>query len=257
MKTFILILIFSLSCAQYEFAAEEPLWPSPLFPPPLPSGVNPTLVPVPVDGWFLRVQTNMKASRSRPYDLIFDGDSITDWLQTKGPDTWKKYYEPRKAYDFGIAGDQIEHVLWRLKVGQVDGLHPKLVVLMIGTNNFKTRDTDDQIAEGIHNLWHEYSSRLPEAKILALGIFPRSQHASDPLRARIIHINQMLSQIHDNPKVTFLDIGNKFLDAQGELTPEITPDFLHPSPKGYDIWAGAIEEEVSKVLPLPTPQPSQ
>ncbi len=251
MKTFIPLLIFSVLLSQQAPAAQEALWPTPLFPPPLAAGVNPTLVPIPVDGWFLRVQTNMKASRVGPHDLIFDGDSITDWLQTKGPDVWKKYYAPRKAFDFGIAGDQIEHLLWRLKVGQVDGLHPKLVVLMIGTNNFKTKDTDDQIVEGIHNLWHEYSMRLPDAKILALGIFPRSPHASDPLRARIIHINQMLGQIHDNPKVIFLDIGSKFLDAQGEITPEIMPDFLHPSPKGYEIWAQAIEGEVNKVLPLP------
>ena len=122
---------------------------------------------------------------------------------------------------------------------------------MIGTNNFKTSDTNEQIAEGIHNLWHEYGVRLPDAKILALGIFPRGPHATDPLRDRIIKINRMLGQYHDNPKVTFLDIGGKFLDPQGEISADILSDFLHPTPKGYGIWADAMESEVAKVLPLP------
>jgi beta-glucosidase len=250
----VLCALFSTLC---PLAAQETLWPTPPFPPPLAAGVNPTTVPIPVDGWFLRVQENIKNAKSRQVDLIFDGDSITDWLQYKGPEVWKKYYAPRQAFDFGIAGDQIEHVLWRLKEGQVDGLHPKLVVLLIGTNDFKTRDTDDQIAEGIHNLWHEYSTRLPEARFLTLGIFPRGPHATDPLRARIIHINEMLGQYHDNPKITYLDIGNKFLDAQGEILPDIMSDFLHPTPKGYEIWAQAIEDEVAKVIPLPVAEGAQ
>ena len=127
MKKLTLILSLAFFYSVHAFAADDSLWPNPVFPPPLPAGVNPAMVPVPVDGWFLRVQKNIQGAQGKPIDLVFDGDSITDWLFYKAPEIWKKYYAPRHGYDFGIAGDQIEHVLWRLKVGQVDGLHPKLV----------------------------------------------------------------------------------------------------------------------------------
>ncbi len=195
------------------------------------------------------VRKNFAMSKLKQIDLIFDGDSITAGWGGKGKQIWDKYYGTRNAFNFGISGDQIENVLWRLKVGQVDGLNPKLVVLMIGTNNFKTSDTDEQIAEGIHNLWREYTTRLPKAKILALGIFPRAAKSSDPFRGRVLHINQLLASFRDNPQVTFLDIGSKFLDSQGDISPDILSDFVHPTDKGYQIWADAIEAEVKKVLP--------
>ena len=216
-------------------------------PPVIPPGGNPTIVAASRDDWRARVQSNIDKVQGKPVDLVFDGDSITDFWQTKGRTVWDARYAKLNAADFGISADKVENLLWRLQHGQIDGLDPKLVVLMIGTNN-SARDTPEQIAEGIKNVVAEYLQRAPHARILLLAVFPRSAKAEDPIRAKIAQINQLISTPSD-PRVTYLDIGAKFLDAQGTLSPDIMPDMLHPSEKGYTIWADAIQSEIDKTFP--------
>src|SRR5579862_3979865 len=145
------------------------VWPLPVIAP----GANPATVATPRDEWVARVQASINQTKGKHYDLIFDGDSITDGWQGTGKNVWTQRYGTLSAMDFGISADKVENLLWRLQQGQVDGLDPKLVVLMIGTNN-TGRDNVDQIAEGISVVTAEYEKRCPHAHILLLAVFPRS-----------------------------------------------------------------------------------
>ena len=173
-------------------------------------------------------------------DLLFLGDSITDGSAGGGKAVWEKNYAPLKAANFGIGGDQTQHVLWRIQNGELDGIKPKVAVLMIGTNNLGG-NTDEEIADGIKAIVAELHKQTPETKLLLLGVFPRGIKANDSNRARIKNINSIIAKLDDGGKtVKYLDIGDKFLEADGTLPKSIMPDALHPNGKGYEIWAEAI-----------------
>ena len=184
-------------------------------------------------------------------DLIFDGDSITDYWTGKGRAIWESHYAKLNAFDFGISGDKTENLLWRLQNGQVDNLHPKLVAIMIGTNEIGMDAAP--IADGIKAVVEAYRTRCPDAVILVQGIFPRGQAPSDPLRAKVKAVNQIVSQFADGKKVLFIDFGDKFLQPDGTISTDIMTDFLHPTAKGYQIWAEAIQSIVDKYVPVPSP----
>lgn len=199
-----------------------------------------------------RFKTYMEARAkvTQPITVIFDGDSITDGWQGGGRKIWDKTFASRGAFDFGISGDKTQHVLWRLSQGQVEGLDPKLVLIMIGTNNLGS-NTAEEIAEGVGAVVAEYRKRLPNAVIVVQGIFPRGQSPADPSRATIKKINEMIAKLGDGKKVVYVDFGDKFLAADGTLPAEVMPDFLHPSEKGYEIWAEAITPVVDTYCPAP------
>jgi len=127
-------LLFTCSGFAQNTAAPWPM-PSPL--PVAPAGVNSAAYPMPRTDWFLRVLNNNQNAQkvASSIGLVFDGDSITDGWQVGGRQVWLERYEKLHAFDFGISGDRTEHVLWRLSQGQVKGIHPKLIAIMIGTNN--------------------------------------------------------------------------------------------------------------------------
>ncbi len=183
-------------------------------------------------------------------DLVFIGDSITDAWRGKGPrggvTVWNEQFAPLHALNLGIGGDRTQHILWRIEHGELEGYEPKAFVIMIGTNNMGS-NTPEQIAEGNKAIIDEINKKHPKAKILLLGIFPRSHKASDPIREKVKKTNELLSKI-DGKNVKYLDIGDKFLDKDGTLTKEIMPDYLHLSTKGFMIWAEAIEPEVKEML---------
>ena len=162
-------------------------------------------------------------------------------------DVWQKYYGERKAMNAGIGGDRTQHVLYRLDHGNIDGLKPKLAVIMIGTNNSGT-DSSEDIAAGIKAIVEKLRTERPETKILLLGIFPRGPDAEDAKRKVNIGANEIAKQLDDGQSVTYLDISDKFLESDGTLSKEIMPDLLHLSPKGYEIWAESIEPKVAELL---------
>jgi lysophospholipase L1-like esterase len=178
---------------------------------------------------------------------LFLGDSITDGWRGGGKTVWEKNFAPLKAANFGIGGDRTEHVLWRLQHGELDGIKPKLAVLMIGTNNLGANQ-DVEIADGIKAIVDELHKQTPETKLLLLGIFPRGMKADDPARGRIKHINSIIAKLDDGQTVKYLDIGDKFLEADGSLPKSVMPDALHPNAKGYEIWAEAIAPTVQEML---------
>ncbi|WP_231871528.1 GDSL-type esterase/lipase family protein [Planctomyces sp. SH-PL62] len=144
-----------------------------------------------------------------------------------------------------MGGDQTQHVLWRIQNGELEGLNPEAVVLMIGTNNAGSSPADD-IAAGVEAIVAELRKRLPESDILLLGVFPRSEKP-DATREKLQKVNARIAKL-DGGKVHYLDIGKAFLQEDGTISKEIMPDFLHLSPKGYELWAEAIEPSLSKLV---------
>jgi beta-glucosidase len=179
-------------------------------------------------------------------DLVFIGDSITHGWEGKGKEVWKEYYGNRNAVNLGIGGDRTQHVLWRLQNGNLDGISPKLAVLMIGTNN-SGGNTPEEIAAGVTAIVKELHARVPKTKVLLLAIFPRGADNDDPKRKVNVQANTLVAaQVAGDPLVQFLDIGSKFLAADGTLPKEVMADRLHPGAAGYKTWAEAIEPIVLK-----------
>ncbi len=208
-----------------------------------------TLQPVPREGgWLDRHNSFNERVSQGDVDLIFIGDSITQGWEGNGKDVWAKYYGPRKAVNLGIGGDRTQHVLWRLDNGNIDGIKPKLAVIMIGTNNSGGNDnTAEEIGAGIEAIVKKLRNKLPDTKILILAIFPRNEKPG-PQREKNAKASEIASKLADDKMVYYLDIGPKFLTEDGTLTREIMPDLLHLSPKGYEIWAESIEPSVAKLM---------
>ena len=207
--------------------------------------------PVPREGgWIKRHESfNQKVqSNQGNIDLVFIGDSITHGWEGRGKEVWEKYYDHRKALNLGIGGDRTQHVLWRLEHGNMDGIHPKVAVVMIGTNNSAdNRNTAGEMVDGVTAVVEALRKKSPETKILLLAIFPRGEQFNDQ-RGKILQVNQALRKLHDNNHVHFLDIGHRFMDKNGEIPRAIMPDFLHFSTAGYGVWAQAIERKLATLL---------
>jgi lysophospholipase L1-like esterase len=179
--------------------------------------------------------------------LLFLGDSITQGWEGAGKAAWEKYFAPRKAMNAGIGGDRTQHILWRLENGNIEGIKPKAAVIMIGTNNSGT-NTSEQIAAGVKAIVAKLRNELPEMKILVLGIFPRGATPEDAKRKVNEGANAIFKSVADDKSVFYMDIGPKFLGADGSLSKEIMPDLLHLSPQGYEIWASSIDAKVGELL---------
>lgn len=183
-------------------------------------------------------------------DLVFLGDSITQGWEGSGKNVWSEFYGPRKALNIGIGGDRTQHVLWRLENGNFEGLKPKAVVLMIGTNNSNRDDhTPGEILEGVVAIVRKLQALAPETKVLVLGIFPRGQSFNDQ-RGKILQVNQALAKLEDGKRVFYLDIGSRLIEADGTISKAVMPDFLHLSEAGYRTWAEAMEPKLSSLLKM-------
>lgn len=188
-------------------------------------------------------------------DLVFVGDSITDGWRKPGKAVWEQSFAPLKALNLGSSGDRTEHVLWRLRGGELDGYQAKLFVVMIGTNNTKSgRDSPTAIANGVQAIVQEIRSRQPQAGILLLGIFPRGPRtiggvADDGVKkmAMIRAVNADLAKRDLGERVRYLDISDRFL-VDGRIPDEVMPDQLHPSATGYRIWADAVLPVITGML---------
>jgi beta-glucosidase len=180
--------------------------------------------------------------------LLFMGDSITDFWPRVGEFSWLKFaaYSPA---DFGISGDSTEHVLWRIDHGELDGINPKVVVLMIGTNNIGHNPPDEPewAAAGVTKIVQNIREKLPQSKILLLGVFPRDTPGS-PHREAVAKINQIIAKLDDGSTVRYLDIGKVFLDDKDEISTDIMRDRLHPTAKGYDLWYDAMHPLLDEMM---------
>jgi lysophospholipase L1-like esterase len=212
--------------------------------------------------WITRHNGFVDLAKQGNIDVLFLGDSITDFWRDdnpaslhRGKPVWDQYYGSLKAVNFGISGDRTEHVLWRLQNGEGQGFKPKVIVLMIGTNNTglqsrtnpKPRNTVPEATAGVIAVVQELRKDFPDAKILLLGIFPRGAK-DDPQRQQVADINTAISALNDDQHIFYFYFGDQFLDPDGNIPKDIMADSLHPTTKGYQIWAEAMEDELAKLL---------
>jgi lysophospholipase L1-like esterase len=208
----------------------------------------------PDKGWMNRHKQFVQMAQKGGIDVLFLGDSITDaWggeghgKNAAGNKIFVEEFMPLHAANFGIGGDRTQHVLWRIENGELKGIQPKVIMLMIGTNNLGA-NTAGQIADGIKTIVKEIHQRCPKTKVLLLGIFPRGAKPN-PQRDKIKQINTIIAKLDDGGKtVKYLDIGGKFLESDDTISRDIMPDYLHLSPKGYRIWADAVKEPINELL---------
>ncbi|XHS77408.1 GDSL-type esterase/lipase family protein [Burkholderiaceae bacterium UC74_6] len=186
-------------------------------------------------------------SAGTPPELVFIGDSITQGWKNEGKAVWQSHYAGYHALNAGIGGDRTEHVLWRLQHGEIDGLAPKVAVLMIGTNNAGAR-SPESTAAGIKHLLDEIRQRLPQTRVLLLAVFPRGEKPDDFLCGVNERVNQLIAGYADGHDVYFLNINAAFLNGDGTLGKDVMPDLLHPNNKGYEIWQRAMAPTLQKLM---------
>lgn len=209
---------------------------------------NDAIVPVPRDpNWMKRHDSFNERVKQGNADLLFIGDSITQGWERAGKAVWDEYYTKRNAVNLGIGGDRTQHVLWRLDHGNIDGIQPKLAVLMIGTNN-SGNNTSEQIAAGLKAIVEKLRTKLPDTKVLVLAIFPRGPNKDDTKRKVNEGANAIIEKMADGKMVHYLDIGPKFLATDGTLSKEVMPDLLHLNDQSYRTWAESIEPKVKELL---------
>ena len=189
------------------------------------------------------------AAAKGDFDLLLIGDSITDLWPRKGKASYA-VFAPWKPLNLGVSGERTEQVLWRLQNGELDGIHPKAAMIMIGTNNLGQFATEkpEWTAAGVGKIIATVQEKLPKTKILLLSIFPRSEMPTDPIRHRVNATNALIAKLADGKMVTYLDIGGKFLAADGTLPKDIMPDLLHPNEKGYQIWLDAVKPTLDDMM---------
>lgn len=212
---------------------------------------NPATVPVDRLGeewWRVRHERSVAITKGGHYDLIFIGDSITQRWEEDGKSVWSKYFAHRLVANFGFAGDHTQHLLWRMEHGEILGLHPKVAVLLIGTNNIGYGSANpSQTAEGVIEVVNRLRANMPSTKILLLGLFPRMS-VEHPWRVAVDRVTAGYASIADGSHVIFMDIGRHFKSRDGQLWRALMPDQLHLSEAGYEIWAKAMEPSLKKFL---------
>jgi lysophospholipase L1-like esterase len=206
-------------------------------------------------GFRQRHEAFLARGKSGPIGVLFLGDSITaGW--TKAPDVWQQYYGKYEPANFGISGDQTQHVIWRIENGELDGIKPKVVVLMLGTNNTGAH-TADEIAAADKKIVQLILKKIPTTKVLVLAVFPRGPRPEKQgtinddgvSRMKIIRdVNAQLARLDNGNNIRFLDINAKFLGADGKIPDSIMPDQLHPNAEGYKIWAQAMQPTLDAMM---------
>jgi lysophospholipase L1-like esterase len=213
---------------------------------------NPAIVPADRNKekwWADRHLEKLNSPNRADAKVVFLGDSITQGWEGKGKAVWAKSIESLGALNLGFGGDRTEHVLWRIDNGELDGLKPKALVMLIGTNNVGHHKSDPaQTAEGTKLILARIAKKLPETKVLLLGVLPRSAKPDDALRKDTDEITKLYAPLADGKQVQFLDINAKFLESDGTLSKDIMPDFLHPNEKGYQIWADAMLPKLKEMM---------
>lgn len=191
----------------------------------------------------------VKQVRQAQPEVLFLGDSITGNWVDYGLPAWNKYLLPLGSFDIGIAGEITQSILWRLERGAVDGINPKVVVLMIGINNVSGADSAIDTVHGIETIVATLRKKLPTAKILLLAILPRDSKFTTPLiQQKIIEANKLLSEFKDE-KVYFLNLGPLAVQRNSS---DFFIDGLHPSLAGYQRLGPSLAKAIAK---LKAPKP--
>ena len=215
--------------------------------------------------WWVRHADVLSIKDSINPEIVLIGNSITHFWggeprlkyadgrprKPNGPKAWESVFAPYRVLNLGFGWDRTQNVLWRLDHGELDGLHPRKVIIDIGTNNTSETNharmnTASEIVEGIRAACLRVRSKLPGSEIILMAIFPREQSPDHPRRKLINEINQQLEVFAKENNIDLVNIGPKMVAPDGTLPKEIANDFCHPTEKGYQIWADAIREIVAE-----------
>lgn len=206
-------------------------------------------------------QQLLEKARQGRIDIYFEGDSITRrWGATDYPqllENWRRNFFGWNAADFGWGADRVENVLWRLENGELDGIHPKVIVLLAGTNNVGSRSPAagadalvEDVTRGLQAVVRTMRSKAPGAVIVVTGIFPRNDNMA--VMPVIDRINANLAEMADGKKVRYLNVNGKLADADGKLREGMmNQDRLHPAIPGYQVWADALKPLFTELLGPP------
>lgn len=207
--------------------------------------------------WYQRHKEVVELISKKQVDLIFIGDSITHMFGglpksqiARGSSTWETYYGHRNAINMGFGWDRTQNVLWRLENGELEGITPKVAVVLIGTNNRTgtqnaRQNTPAEIAEGVSAICTTIHKKVPKCKVLLLGVLPRSpEHFVKPIE----EINKLLAPLEKEDYITFLNMRDQFGDKEGLPKKELMHDGVHPNAAGYHVWAETMEPVLSKLL---------
>ena len=244
-RSVLLLLVVALLCRAHPVVSAGP-------------ECNTALIPTPklendAYDWYGRHNEILKIKGQINPEIIMIGDSITHYWSglpqaagQNGAQAWKELFRDRRALNLGFGWDRTQNVLWRLDNGEIDGLHPRFVVVNIGSNNFfgtphARANTPAEIAEAIRAICDRIRTKTPESHIIVMGVFPRNNPANAPVRAKIAEVNKLLAKLQAPPTITFLNIGNQLVDAKGAIPPAIMADAVHPTEAGYKIWAAALK----------------
>lgn len=207
-------------------------------------------------------------------DVYFAGDSITRRSRTTDYPAllanWNHNFFGWNAADFGWGGDTVQNILWRLHHGELEGVHPRVIVLLAGTNNLGNRPAsearEDEVVLGIKAVLRTMRELAPDATIIVMGIFPRNDGPRPTaVMPSIRRINERIAKMADGKTVRYLNINDRLADEDGKLLEGMTVDRLHLSLKGYQIWADALKPLFTELLgppakedqaPPPTGDPS-
>ncbi len=216
----------------------------------------------------------LEALKKGRIDVYFAGDSITRrWRATDYPQflaNWNKNFFGWNAANFGWGGDRIPNILWRLQNGELDGVQPRVIVLLAGTNDVGNRPASEAkvsaVARGIKALLDTLRAKAPKATIIVMGILPRNDGAEPTaVIPSIRKINERIAAFADGKAIRYLDINDKLADRDGKLFAGMTTDRLHLSLRGYQVWADALRPLLTELLgpparedhaPPPTGDPS-
>lgn len=191
------------------------------------------------------------------FDLIFLGDSITQFFGgppkpefSRGQAVWDRYYGHRRALNLGFGWDRTQNVLWRIRNGQLGRLSPRVIVLMIGTNNLMEtpnarRNSPLEIVDGIEAISAFLVERFPDCHLVLMGLLPRME---DDLMDDVRVINLELASLGAPPGITVLDLDGVFCGPGGIPRPELMADRVHPNACGYEVWAEALEPILAEYL---------
>ena len=198
--------------------------------------------------WFHRVQQHCREALEGDgeFDAVFIGDSITRGWEDTGANVLAELRKTYRIHTLGIGGDRVQHNIWRVRNGELEGYRTKLVTVMIGTNN-NYGDKPDDTAAGIKVLLGEIQAKQPQAKIMLLPVFPRGEKPDDPKRINNAAVNAIIKGYADGKNIVWLDFTDKLVQADGTISKEMMPDYLHPQEEGYRIWADALRPYLKEV----------
>jgi len=213
-----------------------------------------TCIATPRASWWPNYHKNMLKREPKNMKVMFLGDSITMMWRSQsglegGTAVWNKFYKDIPAGNYGISGDKTENVLWRITTGRdLDGTNPKVIVLLIGINNLLQKASPEDTVTGIKKIVQVLRKKLPQSKILLLGVFPCWKSPKHPIRAKVKKVNNSICNLADNKNIWYLDIGKVFLEKDSSISKKILRDYLHLSEKGYERWAKAMNPVLNELI---------